>query len=173
MLPDSISPPPSAPQKPEITERQAKWHVHTAGIQAQEEARAAGAAPEAMEAVMDAASGGRHIGRHVIPPVHAGLMIMLGRLDAMLQKLPHLNNANGQLAGITLGLLQPEKCWSLLSSGDAEGFEQCCWTIMKEFTLRELKQINDYVNAEIASLQGDAEEMEVEPKKSPADSPPA
>ncbi|NBW10993.1 MAG: hypothetical protein EBR82_23480 [Caulobacteraceae bacterium] len=146
--------------------------MHQAGFQATQEAKACGADPEGAEAILNAAAGGKTIGRHLIPPVHAGLMIMLGKLDAMLQRTPSLNNANGQLMGLTMGLVDPEGCWALLTRGDAEAFEAACYEIGVKFTLAELRQVNDYINAEIQALQGEADDVEKKPQaETPAEKP--
>lgn len=67
-------------EKPQMSEQEASWHEHLAGMRAKAEARQSGADPLAMEAVATGCMGPVQVGRFTLRPASAGTRHTLRRI---------------------------------------------------------------------------------------------
>lgn len=160
---------PTAPaDKPVMTQREANWHTHMAGMRATSEAQRQGYDPEAAAALLDAGVAGRRIGAHVFPPVHAGFLLMLGLVNQVSETLPSLKSESASLMAIAFCLGDPERAWVLLRAEDGwAAFEQACFEFASQFTLADLKDIGRWIGQQMELLK------DPEPEDKPAGKSPA
>lgn len=139
------------PTKPTLTELQAKELIFLAGVLAEQAAAAQGIAPDDAAALLDAASGGTRISGVRFPPIHAGFMLMLGRVEEFAKERAMLGTDFGNMAALAFVLKEPELAWAMLQNEQAAKlFEETVTGFAMRFTLADLKAIADWVAKEMA-----------------------
>lgn len=141
--------PPS--DKPVISEIEANWNIHLAGLRSEKEARAKGIPEGSGETLLDAAIGGRVIGGVLFPPIHAAFMLMMAKLED-LPEARLLRTEMDNMAAMGFILQCPKVAWPLLKAGEGKQLMDAVIEFSAEFTLPELKEIMAWVNEELARL---------------------
>lgn len=161
-MPDETDP------KPTITQREANWHVHKAGLEASQAAAAAGVTPEIAGQLLDAAAGLTVQGRNGpinFPPITAAFMMLLPRLSKCRETCPSFANESGVLAATAYLLGDQEGAWQALRADPSGGaFESAAFEFSSQFGLAALKQIGQWLTVQMEAIQDD-EEKDTPPKK--------
>lgn len=143
---------------PRISELQANFHVHTEGVKAEAAARSQGYDPLAANVLLNAAAGGAMIGQMRLPPVTAGFVLMLEPINRACDKTIRLNSDYGNMMAMAYALHFPQQMWDLLAKQDGALLEETVWAFGSGISLPSLKQMAEFIFAEIARLKGDVEE---------------
>lgn len=148
------------PAKPTITQLQANWQIHIAGIQAEKAAREQGAAPGEIATLLDAASGGIIVAGLVFPPIHSAFMLMLSKVEALTKTKPALATEMNNLAALALILHSPRQAWAMLRDSTAEAadlFEAAVIEFAMQLTLADLRALMAWVATEMERLKDQGE----------------
>lgn len=152
-----MTPTPSA--KAPLSEIEANWYTHLAGIQAEKEARELGVTQSDGESLLDAACGGRIIGGIKFPPIHGGFMMMLGKAQKIAEKYPEMANESmgtemGHLGALAFILHAPELAWTMLKRPDCEPlFVEAVIELSMKFGLVQLREIVEWIAEDMSRLQ--------------------
>lgn len=138
--------------KPTISELEANWNIHLAGLRAEKEAREKGVTEDQASTLMDAAAGGRVVAGVLFPPITAAYMLMLNRVEELAKTEPVLGTEMGNLAALALILHSPEKAWALIRSGSPQLFADAVTEFAMLFTLAQLKELMSWVGEESKRL---------------------
>lgn len=134
--------------KPTLSEVEVNWNIHFAGLKAEQEARAAGVTDDQASTLLDAAAGGRIVAGLRFPPIHAGYMLMMSRVERLAKTEPALASDMGNLASLAFILHSPELAWTMLKFGDAQFFADAITEFSTRFTLDQLKDLMSWVGEE-------------------------
>ena len=104
--------------KPQMTQREANWHVHLAGMRASEQAEQLGTTPQDARALLNGAVGGKLVAGMKFPPIHGGFLLMLTFLGELKEKLTALKSDSGSLMAISYCLGMPDHAWESLQLDD-------------------------------------------------------
>jgi hypothetical protein len=140
--------------RPTITQLEANWQVHLAGMRAEAIARQQGVSEEEGSTLLDAAGGGCTIKGFKFPPVHGGFMLMLSRVEEFAKKKPILGSDMGNIAALAFILGCPEHAWAMLRNADAvDLFEEAVTEFAMQFNITDLKQIVAWTTKELQRLK--------------------
>ncbi len=145
--------------KPTLSQLEANWHTHLAGLKAEKQARAQGMNPSDGEALLDAAAGGRIIGKVKFPPIHGGFMMMLAKANGIAKKMPEMANESmstemGHLGALALILHSPELAWSMMKQPEGEQlFADAVIEFAMQFTLPDLRSLIEWIAEDMQRLQ--------------------
>lgn len=145
-------------QKPTLTEIEANWNIHYAGLKAEQEARARGVTDDQAATLLDAGVGGRIVAGIQFPPIHAGYMLMMSSVEKMSKNEPVLATEMGHLAALAFILHSPERAWTMIKLGDAAFFADAITEFSMLFTLGQLKELMSWVGEEGRRLSEQGED---------------
>lgn len=147
----------STSPKPTITELEANWNVHLAGLRAEQEARKKGMSTLDGITLLDAAVGGKIIGGILFPPIHAAFMLMMAQVEPLAANNPALDTEMGNMAALALILHSPDKAWPMLREGHAALFAVAVTEFAMQFDLADLKELTAWINEEMTKLNSKGE----------------
>lgn len=147
-----------------LSELEANWHTHLAGMRAEKAARERGTDEGAAEALLDAACGGKIIGGIKFPPIHAAFLMMMAKAQGIAQRNPDMacdmmSSDMGHLGALALILHSPELAWQIMKRPDAETlFAEAVTEFAMQFDLIQLKEIVSWIMEDMDRLHrgGDA-----------------
>jgi hypothetical protein len=146
-------------EKPTLSQLEANWHTHLAGIKAEKKAREQGMNPSDGEALLDAAAGGRIIGGVPFPPITGGFMMLLSKANSIAKKIPEMAEDSmgtemGHLGALALILHSPEMAWKLMKqAGGEQLFADAVIEFAMQFTLLDLRSLIDWIAEDMQRLQ--------------------
>lgn len=157
-------------QKPEITQKEANWQIHVAGLQASAQTEATGIDLATATHLLDAASGITVSGIN-FPPITAGFLMMLPLIEALRTKITSLSQEGGQLACLAFCLGEPSIAWQTLRKDDeGKTFELAAFDYAQQFSLSDLRQLARWMTSQMAALNDAGEDPA--PGKPPASEAP-
>jgi hypothetical protein len=157
--------------KPEITRKEANWQVHVAGLQASAQTEVSGIDPATASHLLDAGTG-LNLSGVTFPPIHSGFLMMLPLIESLRTTLVSLSQEGGQLAALAFCLGQPAAAWQTLRAKDnGASFEAASFDYAQQFTLRDLRQLAQWMTKQMAELN-DAGEDPAPGKQPASESPP-
>lgn len=145
--------------KPTISQLEANWHTHLAGILAEKKAREQGMNPADGEALLDAAAGGRIIAGITFPPISGGFMMLLAKANQIAAKMPELapdsmGTEVGHLGALALILHSPAMAWQLMKqAGGEQLFADAVIEFSLQFSLDDLRSLINWIAEDMARLQ--------------------
>jgi hypothetical protein len=150
--------------KPTISELEANWHVHIAGIISEKKARSGGVSEADADTLLDAASGGRIIGGVKFPPISAGFMMLMAKANTIATKIPELANSGmdtdlGHMGALGLIMHSPELSWTMMKQPNGERlFADAVIEFAMQFNLGDFKQLVEWIVEEMKRLQSASSE---------------
>ncbi len=139
-------------QKPEITQKEANWQVHVAGIQASAQTEATGIDIATATHLLDAGVG-IHLKGVTFPPITAGFLMMLPLIEALRSKIVSLSQEGGQLACLAFCLGEPAVAWQTLRKDDGgKTFEAASFDYAQQFSLADLRALARWMTKQMADL---------------------
>lgn len=149
----------SSPTKPTITQLQANQLAFLAGVKAEQAAKEQGVAPDDAAALLDAATGGVKIAGITFPPIHAGFMLMMGRVEEFAEKRKMLGTEMGNMAALAFILKSPDLAWLMLRTPEAALlFEETVTEFAMAFTMGDLMLVGKWIEAEMTRLKSKGDE---------------
>ncbi len=143
--------------KPALSEIEANWNIHYAGIRAEKAAREKGITEGDSENLLNAAAGGKIIGGVLFPPIHAGFMLMMAKL-AKLEKWTALYTSElDNAAALAFILHAPKIAWPMIRDGHEDAFIEAVVDFATAFEITEMQQIMIWVTSEMGRLQTQGE----------------
>lgn len=147
-----------------LSQIEANWYAHVAGMKAEKEARERGSDEAANESLLDAACGGKVIGGLKFPPIHAGFLMMMAKAQGIAERNPEMasemmGSDMGHLGALALILHSPELAWQMMRQPDAETlFAEAVTEFAMQFKLSDLREIVLWITEDMAKMQkgGDA-----------------
>jgi len=166
--------------KPEMSAREASWHVHLAGMRASAEAKKKGGNIDAIEALASATAGPRMIAGMPIYPATEGTVFTLRRIarefnawaDGIEMPRAGAGQPNGHRELLELGLstltfMDSLAVWTAL---DAEGIEPLivrAETLIFRVEIEIQRQLEDHFTREMARISELSGSDEGTPEKKP------